>query len=275
MFQLAIECSGQTGSVAVLDCQMVVAAIELPPQVGSVQSLAPAIAKILSDTGLRGLAVGEKQPIEWISVTCGPGSFTGLRAGLATAKMLAWAWGIPVVPVDTLHVIAAQVAGDADNSTAERRATLNSTAERRTTLERRTIVVVPVLNAFRKQVFTAAWRIPAAGPASQLAPPQVLDASLWQAAPLAAQIGLPAGRSTEEIAIEKDVEVVVAGPGLRTYQPLPECAVHMADESLWEPTAAWVGKLGWLGFQLGQAVTAEDLLPNYVRRSAAEEALLD
>ena len=146
-------------------------------------------------------------------------------------------------------------------------------AERRAAMESRAIVVVPVLNAFRKQVFTAAWRFPAASPACQLALTQVLDVELWQAAPLAVQAKLPARLGAVQVTAESDERIIVAGPGLHTYQPLPECGVQTADESLWEPNAAWVGQLGWLGYQQGQAVTAEELVPNYVRRSAAEEAL--
>jgi tRNA threonylcarbamoyladenosine biosynthesis protein TsaB len=249
MIQLAIECSALAGSVAILDRQEVIACVELPPQIGSVQSLAPAIAKLMHTV----VQPSEKK-IEWISVTSGPGSFTGLRGGLATAKMLAWAWGIPIVPVDTLQVIAEQAVHHA--------LLTNNRAEG---------VVVPVINAFRKQVFTAAWHFACGQPTRRLTSTQVIDANAWQAAPLAAQ-STASHRLDNGTALEQQ-SVLVAGPGLRSYHPAASSAVNVANEADWEPTAAWVGRLGWFGYQAGQRVTAQQLVPNYVRRSAAEEAI--
>ena len=43
-----------------------------------------------------------------VAVSTGPGNFTGLRIGLATAKTLAWSLNCPLVPVPTMEVLAAQ-----------------------------------------------------------------------------------------------------------------------------------------------------------------------
>ena len=51
----------------------------------------------------------EKRNIEGIAVSIGPGSFTGLRIGLSTAKGLAYGLDVPVVGVPTLDVIAEKV----------------------------------------------------------------------------------------------------------------------------------------------------------------------
>lgn len=52
-----------------------------------------------------------KKDITAVAVSIGPGSFTGLRIGLATAKMLSYIWKVPLAGVDTLEALAWNMAG--------------------------------------------------------------------------------------------------------------------------------------------------------------------
>ena len=100
---LALETSELTGSVAAMADGKVLAELHLDPQQRSAQSLAPAIHSLLGFVGW--------QPCEirLLAVTLGPGSFTGLRIGVATAKVFAYAAGAEVLGIGTLEVIAAGV----------------------------------------------------------------------------------------------------------------------------------------------------------------------
>lgn len=62
--------------------------------------LVPTIQSLIADEGL-----GPKD-LTGIAVSLGPGSFTGLRIGVATAKTMAQALGIPIIGIETMDVIA-------------------------------------------------------------------------------------------------------------------------------------------------------------------------
>ena len=100
---LALETSGFSGEVALLEGDQVVYEAMLTEGQRTAQSLAPGIAAALARTGWRAKDLG------LVAVTIGPGSFTGLRVGVTTAKTFAYAAGCEVLGIDTLDVVAAQV----------------------------------------------------------------------------------------------------------------------------------------------------------------------
>lgn len=64
--------------------------------------LMPAIDQVMNDTDT------SSEELARIAVSKGPGSYTGVRIGLSTAKSLAWALQIPIVGVSSLEVLAYQ-----------------------------------------------------------------------------------------------------------------------------------------------------------------------
>ncbi len=103
---LALETSGVAGSVAALAGGNLLAKSSLAPDLGSAQSLAPAIRSLLDAIGWR------PADVRLVAVTQGPGSFTGLRVGVTAAKAFAYSVGAEVLGVDTLEVIANQAPAD-------------------------------------------------------------------------------------------------------------------------------------------------------------------
>lgn len=97
---LSIDTSSQVSSVAVLSAERVAAEISMQGALTHSETLMPHI-----ETALR-MARVEKSELEGIAVSIGPGSFTGLRIGLASAKMMAYALHIPLIAVPTLEALA-------------------------------------------------------------------------------------------------------------------------------------------------------------------------
>jgi tRNA threonylcarbamoyladenosine biosynthesis protein TsaB len=98
---LALETTATAGTVAALADDHLLGSLELNPNQRSAQSLAPALADLLRQVGWR------PRDVDLVAVAAGPGSFTGLRVGVTTAKAFAYAAGAGVLGVDTLDVVAA------------------------------------------------------------------------------------------------------------------------------------------------------------------------
>ncbi len=97
---LAVETTERIGSVALADGGILLAQLQLPDHLRSAQSLAPAIRQALGQVGWT------PQDVQLVAVTAGPGSFTGLRIGIATTKAFAYAIGAEVLGVDTHETLA-------------------------------------------------------------------------------------------------------------------------------------------------------------------------
>lgn len=101
-WQLAIETSARVGSIALFADKQLYRQIELPATERTAASLSVAMDALLCVVRDAG---GQ---LDLISVTDGPGSFTGLRIGVTAAKTLAYAVNCKLTAVDTLAVIGQQ-----------------------------------------------------------------------------------------------------------------------------------------------------------------------
>ncbi len=109
----------------------VIAMLSLSSNVTHSRRLLTSIDHLLSDTGIA------KDDISGYAVGLGPGSFTGLRIGMATAKGLAAASGVPLYGVSTLDIIAANCSD--------------------------TRLICSVLDARKKEVYASFYRCDVAG----------------------------------------------------------------------------------------------------------------
>ncbi|TCT13778.1 tRNA threonylcarbamoyladenosine biosynthesis protein TsaB [Natranaerovirga pectinivora] len=123
---LAIDSSGLTSSVAVVDKYDLISEYTVNCKKTHSQTLMPMIYEMNKSIGL------ELSSLDAIAVSEGPGSFTGLRIGAATAKGLALALNKPIISVPTLDGLAYNIY---DNEA----------------------IICPIMDAKRNQVYTALY----------------------------------------------------------------------------------------------------------------------
>lgn len=99
---LAIDTSTDVLGIALTEDKKLIAEFRSNIKRAHAEKLIPSIKRILGEVNL------SPEQVDCYAVTTGPGSFTGLRIGLAAVKGLAFATGVPVVAVPTLDAIALQ-----------------------------------------------------------------------------------------------------------------------------------------------------------------------
>ena len=99
LYVAAIETSTRAASVAVCSEEKFTE-ITQDSKLTHSETLLPQFKEVLS------MANVTREMIDAVAVSIGPGSFTGLRIGLAAAKALAYAWNIKIIGVPTLHALA-------------------------------------------------------------------------------------------------------------------------------------------------------------------------
>lgn len=140
---LALESSAKAASVAVSDGGAVVAQYFQASGLTHSRTLLAMAQDILKNLELKMSDVGG------VAVSVGPGSFTGIRIGLAAAKGLAWGAGIPLCGVSTLEAMAHLCPRD-------------------------DVVVCPVMDARRGQVYNARFSL-CGGTLSRLTPDRAIS----------------------------------------------------------------------------------------------------
>lgn len=225
---LAIESATATASAALLRDGEVVEVRVAPSERPASEALLPTVLALLRshDVAVAG--------IDAFAVSVGPGSFTGLRVGIATAKGLAFGAGVRSLPVPTLAALAAKGVSDAPPGRP----------------------VVAALDARRGEVYAAGYT-----GQGGLAPP------LW-----GPTVATPAELAPQLAAQRGPLRVVGDGVGILEpvlREPLGERVEWMAPPE-GAPDAGWVGRLGFRMLEAGAAIEIAELAPRYLRRAEAE-----
>ncbi|GBD37716.1 tRNA threonylcarbamoyladenosine biosynthesis protein TsaB [bacterium HR36] len=105
---LLIETSGQPGQVGLAEGSRLLQAQTLSAARRHARDLAPAVQQLLQNVGWH------PRDLQAVAVSRGPGSYTGLRVGIMSAKALAYALQIPILAVDTFLILALQAGPGSD-----------------------------------------------------------------------------------------------------------------------------------------------------------------
>lgn len=187
----------------------------------------PLLDQMLNESGI------EREDIEAVAAAAGPGSFTGLRIGVSTARALAQALNIPAVPVCTLEALADTVPTPG-------------------------ALICPLLDARRNQVYTAIYK-------RQLKDPFELETLL---APAAIDLN-----ELIESLQSFDQPVTFIGEGLHSHdetlaKALPSARICPAPFRLCR--ASLVALRARIILQDKPDASYLELLPAYLRRPEAE-----
>ncbi|MCD8379820.1 MAG: tRNA (adenosine(37)-N6)-threonylcarbamoyltransferase complex dimerization subunit type 1 TsaB [Lachnospiraceae bacterium] len=229
---LAIDSSGLVASVALLEDEDLIAEYTIHYKKTHSQTLLPMLEEIKKMTEL------DLHTIDAIAVAGGPGSFTGLRIGSATAKGLAQGLNKPIIEVPTLEGLAFQLYGtDA--------------------------LVCPLMDARRNQVYTGIYEFVCENGRYELT--TVMQGTCCLLPEVVSKLnGL--GRP-----------VILNGDGVQAYRdalvktltvPYTFAPAHRRLQS-----AAAVGALAFRYAAQGKLVTAAEHKPEYFRLSQAEREL--
>lgn len=155
MYILAIETTGAFASVALMKDDKIIGHVSGNDRFSHLQNLMPQVETVIKENKL---SIGD---IDLIAVSNGPGSFTGIRIGVSTARALSQILDIPCVAVPSLDALALRGAEYAKGD----------------------ILICPMLDARRSQVYAGGYFIKDGYPVEEIkAGPYMLDEFLAKAA---------------------------------------------------------------------------------------------
>lgn len=234
---LAIDSSGLTATVAVVEDTQTVAEYTINYKKTHSQTLLPMIDEVVKMTEL------DLGTIDAIAVAGGPGSFTGLRIGSATAKGLGLALNKPLIHVPTVDGLAYNVYGCED-------------------------IICPIMDARRNQVYTGIYTFSKKAGTKE-------GCNLTE--PVFQVIKMQMAVSIDELVERLNRyrrPVVFLGDGVPVYENvLAEkltVPYSFAPAYMNRQRAAVVGTLGIKYYKAGKFETAEEHRPDYLRVSQAE-----
>lgn len=200
---LILETSQHVGMIALALDGAIVGERTLDEARRHARDLVPAIRELLQAQGWRA------RDLDGVLVSRGPGSYTGLRVGIISAKTLAYATGCALLAIDTFAAIALQAPADAQNVDVIADAQQGNVYVQRFGTHPEPLAIVP-LDMWRESAL--AWRVSVMGPGLEIfadrLPPalSILPRDTWLPLPASLlRVGLmrmSAGERDDPFAVE-------------------------------------------------------------------------
>lgn len=226
---LGMDSSGLVASVAIVENDVLLAEYTTDYKKTHSQTLLPMLEE------LRNMIELDMESIDAIAVAAGPGSFTGLRIGAATAKGLGLALHKPLVEVPTLEGLAYNLCGSS-------------------------ALVCPIMDARRNQVYTGIYEF-------------VRECNTYTLRAVKEQCAADINEVIAALNM-LGREVVFLGDGVAVYgqtiRENMEVPFTFAPAGNNRQRAASVAALGAVYYARGRAVNAAEHQPEYLRKSQAE-----
>lgn len=244
MYILAIETTGAFASVALAeasaetgaDCR-ILAHVEGHDRYSHLQNLTPQIRQVLEEAG------SSIDDVSAIAVSHGPGSFTGIRIGVSTARALSQIKGMPCVPVSSLEALAMRAEAAGEEAAGK--------------------LICPILDARRSQVYGAGYlREQTPGGAVELK-------EVVKAGPYTIDEFMELVKSYDQLYMMGD-GVDTCGEKIKEIRPV---GVAFAPEVIRYQRAEEVAATGALKLAAGGGVPYDRLEPEYMRMAEAERKL--
>jgi len=223
---LVLDSSSSAATVAIMEDERLLVETVINHQRTHSEKLLPMVEAALKDCGLK------PKEIDVFAVTLGPGSFTGLRIGIAAIKAMAQALGKATVGISTLDALAWNLPYVHE-------------------------MICPIIDAQRDRVYTASYRW------GQQGMVRLSEYEILEVAELIKQIKETGDRTIfVGDGIERFQGQLEAGLG----------ALAVFPPKAWQfPRGTALGELARAAVERGDLVPAQDLLPIYMRLSQAEK----
>lgn len=242
---LAIETTGKYGSASVIDETGLVFSASSTEEMNHLKGMITLI-----DEAIRGAGI-TKGELTHIAASVGPGSFTGIRIGVTTARIMSQMLGIPCIAVSTLEAMAKGALDAAISQGA--------------------LYVVPVINARRHQTYAGVYEAVFTTAGEQRSAIPVMEEKQYLIEELLE--ALKALTAEHEGAV-----VFFTGDGIDAYadiieSTLAEGSYVFADEASRYQHSGSVAEAALAKAASGDTLTYNGLMPEYMRLAEAEQRL--